>query len=144
MANPPPLSPPLFDPTEIQRLESEIGVAGIRRMLDVYQRDLERRLVRMDAAFAQHDYGTLAIECHALRAATAAIGLTRFAQELATLEASAKTMAEPVGGGRDGTRGEAHMRQLGLRHVWGESRPYLDTLSRTFGDLPFDLTCGVI
>lgn len=123
---------PLFDPAEIERLESEIGVGGIRRLLDVYQLDLERRMTRMETAFAQHDYGTLALECHALRSATQAIGLARFASELSMLENSAKTMAAATQPNAEEGRIESTVRHRSLHLVLTESRPYLEKLATTF------------
>lgn len=120
---------PLFEPAEIERLKSEIGEDGVRRLLDLYQLDLERRMGRMEAAFAQHDYATLAAECHALRSATMAIGLTRFASELTLLEVTAGQMAKL---GEAGPLAEAAKRRSHLHVVLAETRPHLTELARIF------------
>lgn len=128
--------PPLFDPAEIERLQSEIGIGGVRRLLDVYQLDLERRMTRMETAFAQHDFKSLAVECHALKAATQAIGLSRFASELSLLEASAKQMSSATLSNPHPTdteeRIETTVRRKHLHLVLNETRPYLSKLSSTF------------
>lgn len=120
---------PLFEPAEIERLENEIGASGVHRLLEVYQLDLERRMTRMETAFTQHDYKTLAYECHALRSATMAIGLARFASELALLEATAQQMADL---GEAGPLGEAAKRRSHLALVLNETRPHLEKLAQAF------------
>lgn len=127
--------PPLFDPAEIERLQSEIGIGGIRRLLEVYQLDLERRMERMEGAFAQHDYKTLAIECHALKAATQSIGLTRFASELTLLEDSARQLAVHDPSSNESAareRIETSVRHRHLHVVLADTKPYLTKLSVTF------------
>lgn len=139
-----PNTHPLFDARELQNLLADIGEAGLERLLQVYQLDLERRMQRMETAFAQHDYGTLALECHALRAATSAIGLSRFANELQLLEASAKHMAShhdttdawtDTNADTNAATGAIPSPAQQHRHlqlVLDETRPYLQSLAERF------------
>lgn len=125
----PQLKSPLHEPAEIERLAREIGTDGVRRVLDLYQLDLDRRMERIETAFAQHDYAALATECHALRSATMAIGLARFASELTLLEVTARQMAKL---GEAGPLAEAAKRRSHLNLVLAETRPHLAEMARAF------------
>ena len=91
--------PPILDPQPLRGL-LEIGAPPslVQELIELYQEDVPNRLGRLEKALGLGDLAVVAAEAHTLKGALGSLGLQRFMDLTARLEAQARAgrLAETV------------------------------------------------
>jgi signal transduction histidine kinase/CheY-like chemotaxis protein/HPt (histidine-containing phosphotransfer) domain-containing protein len=83
------------DAAQVAELRAAIGDAGVTAALEPLREDAELRLARMRAATRDGDPLTLGAEAHALKSATASLGLAELSRRMAAIESECRGGAVP-------------------------------------------------
>ena len=84
------------DPAQVAELRAAIGDSGVLSVLEPLREDAEVRLARMRDAVREGDAATLGAEAHALKSATASLGLAELSLHMTALEAACRGGTVPA------------------------------------------------